>query len=427
MLLNRLRAFIAEMVSGLPVGAAACAALGLFGAALVTPLQPSLDADKVSAGRGERGPVEERIAVNLRRNENFSSLLRRFGLHSTLAHELWQQLYSVVDLRRMPRDQAFSVIVDRRDNNVRAVEFVLQDYLVRANVGLTGWSVEREELAHVTSIRNVRVRVADNFGKSAERAGLSPARIGELQNMFISEIDLLGELAAGDEVLLVAPQKQYLNGHVSQDPVAAVRVVHGGRLYDAFGFRDGDGPMRYYDTDGYALPRAFLAAPLKYDRISSRFDLARPDPASSVMRPHEAIDYQAAQGTPVFAVGSAKVEFAGWRPGYGLLVELKHAGGYSSTYAHLSRIADDVVEGRVINAGAIIGEVGQTGYATGPHLHFEFTHDGTKLDYLSIKIPSTEVLSGAKLTRFKQERLQWSAALNGVAVRVVQAPTMRWQ
>jgi murein DD-endopeptidase MepM/ murein hydrolase activator NlpD len=185
--------------------------------------------------------------------------------------------------------------------------------------------------------------------------------------------------------------------------------------------------MRYYDTDGYALPRPFLAAPLKYDRVSSTFDLARPDPSNGVMRPHEAIDYQAAQGTPVVAVGSATVEFSGWRPGYGLLVELKHASGYSSTYAHLSRIAHGVVEGRRISAGEIIGAVGQTGYATGPHLHFEFAHNGTKLDYLAIKIPSVEALAGAKLTRFKQEQSQWFAALSGAAVRLVQAPIARWQ
>ena len=86
------------------------------------------------------------------------------------------------------------------------------------------------------------------------------------------------------------------------------------------------GALQYYDADGHLLPRAFLAAPLKFDRISSTFDLARPDPVTGVLRPHEAIDFQAPQGTPVVAIGSATVEFAGWRPGYGLMVELKHAG-----------------------------------------------------------------------------------------------------
>ena len=126
-------------------------------------------------------------------------------------------------------------------------------------------------------------------------------------------------------------------------------------------------------------------------------------------------------------IGSATVEFAGWRPGYGLMVELRHAGGYTSSYAHLSRIAGGIEEGRRVNVGDTIGAVGQTGYATGPHLHFEFARDGEKLDYLSVKIPSTESLSGYKLSQFRREQAKWLSALRGSAVRIVQSPISSWQ
>jgi len=209
--------------------------------------------------------------------------------------------------------------------------------------------------------------------------------------------------------------------------MAAVGVVHCGRLFDAFGFNVGAGALQYYDADGHLLPRAFLAAPLKFDRISSTFDLARPDPVTGMLRPHEAIDFQAPQGTPVVAVGSATVEFVGWRPGYGLMVELKHAGGYTSSYAHLSHMAEGIAEGRRLNAGDNIGEVGQTGYATGPHLHFEFARNGEKLDFLSVKIPTPESLSGFRLAQFKREQAKWQSALHGSAVRIVQSPISSWQ
>ena len=155
--------------------------------------------------------------------------------------------------------------------------------------------------------------------------------------------------------------------------------------------------------------------------------MARPDPLTGVLRPHEAIDFQAPLGTPVIAIGPGTVEFAGWSPGYGWMVELKHAGGYASRYAHLSRIATGIQEGRRVNAGDVLGAVGQTGHATGPHLHFEFARDGAKLDYLSLKIPSTESLSGYKLAQFKREQAYWLAALRDSAVRIVQSPISSWQ
>jgi murein DD-endopeptidase MepM/ murein hydrolase activator NlpD len=287
--------------------------------------------------------------------------------------------------------------------------------------------VEKQELAHVAGSNSIRIRVTDSFARSAARAGVSAAQIAELQGIFSAEVDLSADLGLGDEVLLVLPEKKYLNGHAVRGPMAAVRVVHGGRMLDAFGFDGGAGALRYYDADGHLLPRAFLPAPLKFERISSTFDLARPDPVTGVLRPHAAIDYQALQGTPVVAIGPATVEFAGWKPGYGFMVDLKHAGGYTSSYAHLSRIAEGIQEGRRVNAGETIGAVGQTGHATGPHLHFEFARDGEKLDYLSVKIPSTESLSGYRLAQFKREQAKWQSALRGSAVRIVQSPISSWQ
>lgn len=427
MLPKQLRTFVADIFAGLPVGAAICAALVLIVLTFVPLSDPASDGKikfpRASLHRGS----QERVAGRLGRSESLQTLLHRFGLPPSSAQEVLRKIHAAVDLRRLPRDQAFSVVVDAQDRNVRAVEFVLQDHLVRVSDSLGGWSVEKQELAHVAGSNSIRVRVTDSFAQSAARAGVSMAQIALLQRIFSAEVDLSADLGAGDEVLLVAPEKQYLNGHAVRGPMAAVRVVHGGRLFDAFGFEVGTGAVQYYDADGHLLPRAFLAAPVKFDRISSTFDLARPDPLTGVLRPHEAIDYQAPQGTPVVAIGPATVEFAGWRAGYGLMVELKHAGGYRSSYAHLSRIAEGVEEGQRVNGGDTIGAVGQTGYATGPHLHFEFAREGEKLDYLSVKIPTAESLSGFRLAQFKREQAKWQSALRGSAVRIVQSPISSWQ
>lgn len=427
MLPKPLRSFVAEIFAGLPVGAALCAAALLLIFAFV-PMAQSLKSDrKFAIAQNDRRQLEDRIAVRLGRNETLQGLLNRFGLRPGSAQDLLQKLYSSVDFRRMPRDQAFSMIVDPVDRTVRAVEFVMQEYLVRASVGLAGWSVERQELANVSGVHQVRVRVTDNFSQSAARAGLTLAQVAELQRIFSAELDLLADLALGDEVLVLSPQRQYLDGKVAFEPMAAARVLRGGRMLDAFAFKSSDGTRQYYDADGHLLPRSFLAAPVKFDRISSTFDLARPDPASGVLRPHEAVDYQAAHGTPVVAIGSGVVEFVGSHAGYGLMVELKHAGGYGSSYAHLSRTAPGLEAGNRVNLGEVIGDVGQSGYATGPHLHFEFALDGEKLDFLSVKIPGPESLSGYQLIQFRREQVKWAAALHGSAVRVVQTPASPWQ
>jgi murein DD-endopeptidase MepM/ murein hydrolase activator NlpD len=109
------------------------------------------------------------------------------------------------------------------------------------------------------------------------------------------------------------------------------------------------------------------------------------------------------------------------------MVELKHAGGYTSSYSHLSRLAEGIEEGRRVNRGDAIGAVGQTGHATGPHLHFELARDGEKVDYLSVTIPSAASLSGYQLIQFRHEQAQWRAALRGSAVRVVQMTPSLWQ
>jgi murein DD-endopeptidase MepM/ murein hydrolase activator NlpD len=424
---KKLRNLFVEIFAGLPIGAAFCAALVLLALTLVPASDPSSSGENISSARSAAHVDEERIAVRLGRRESLHGLFYRIGLSPATVQELLRKMYSAVDLRKMPRDQTFNVIVDSEEKNVRAVEFVLQDHLVRVSDGIGGWSIEKQELAHVAGSTNISVRVTDNFAQSAARAGVSLAQVALLQRIFSAEVDLLTDLTAGDEVSVVLPEKQYLDGHVVQSPMAAARVVHGGRLFDAFGSNAGAGVVKYYDADGKLLPRAFLAAPLKFERISSTFDLARADPASGVLRPHEAIDFQAAHGTPVVAVGSGTVEFAGVRGGYGLMVEVKHPGGYTSIYAHLSAVADGIEERRRVNAGETLGAVGQTGHATGPHLHFEFARDGEKLDYLAMKLPSAESLSGYSLLQFKLEQAKWLSALRGSAVRIVQTPVSTWQ
>jgi murein DD-endopeptidase MepM/ murein hydrolase activator NlpD len=130
------------------------------------------------------------------------------------------------------------------------------------------------------------------------------------------------------------------------------------------------------------------------------------------MQPHLAIDYAAPAGTPVVAIGRGQVEFVGWRNGYGNMVDIVHSGGYMSRYAHFSRIADGIKKGRAVEAGDVVGYVGQTGHATGPHLHFEFLRGGEKINFLSLRLPQNDRLAGQDLERFKRLREERQALLH---------------
>ena len=165
-------------------------------------------------------------------------------------------------------------------------------------------------------------------------------------------------------------------------------------------FKDGDGKGAYFGLDGQSKQRAFLASPLEFSRVTSGFAM-RMHPIFNAWKQHNGVDYGAPTGTPVRTVGEGVVEFAGWQNGYGNVIHIQHGNERSTVYAHLSRI--DVAKGQRVEQGAVIGAVGQTGWATGPHLHYEVKINGAQQDPLLVAQSSEAVtISPAGLARFSQ-------------------------
>ena len=180
--------------------------------------------------------------------------------------------------------------------------------------------------------------------------------------------------------------------------VVAAEFVNKGRAHSAVWFKDDDGRGGYYDLNGQSKRRAFLASPMEFSRVTSGFAM-RMHPILNQWRAHKGVDYGAPSGTPVRAVAQGTVKFAGRQNGYGNVVEVEHGNGKSTLYAHLSRI--DVRQGQRIDQGVRVGAVGATGWATGPHLHFEFRIAGVHQDPLKIAKASTQaVLDSAARVQF---------------------------
>jgi murein DD-endopeptidase MepM/ murein hydrolase activator NlpD len=230
----------------------------------------------------------------------------------------------------------------------------------------------------------VHGEIESSLFRTLNELGESDALATQLAEVFRYDIDFAQELRTGDSFTVVV-DKVYRDGQFLRDgDILAAEFVNDGHVYRAVRYTTGDGTSDYYAPDGKSLRKAFLRAPLEFSRISSGFGL-RHHPILNRVRAHQGIDYAAPQGTPVRAAGDGRVRFRGVEGGYGNVIVLAHSGGIETLYGHLSRFAPGVGIGSRVHQGALIGYVGMTGLATGPHLHYEYRVNGVHRNPASIK------------------------------------------
>jgi murein DD-endopeptidase MepM/ murein hydrolase activator NlpD len=221
-------------------------------------------------------------------------------------------------------------------------------------------------------------------------------------DIFLWDFDFSTQTRPGDEFRMVFEKFFDKDGFVRYGRVLAAEYRASRKDFVAVWFEDGEGRGDYYTPDGNSVRRAFLKAPVKYSRISSRYTKARLHPILRVRRPHEGVDYAAPTGTPVWSIARGQVIFAGWSGGYGRLIKVKHTNGYVSFYGHLSRYARGLRVGQAVSQKQLIGFVGMSGLATGPHLDFRIQKNGRFFDPLSVKLDMGEPISARAFARFNQ-------------------------
>ena len=291
------------------------------------------------------------------------------------------------------------------DGSVRAMRF-------EAGAGIGAEPIElefdgdalRERAMPVeTSTRTVVLsgEVGDSLFASARKLGLGKAQLSQLTDeMFKYDIDFDSDLGAGDRFSVVVDQT-WKNGQLVQtSPVLAATFTIDGQQKSAFRHMR-NGKAEYFTPDGRSLKRAFIRMPIPYARLSSGFG-GRRHPVLGKMRMHKGVDYAAGTGTPIQAAGDARVEFVGWKGGYGRTVILNHGQGKTTLYAHMSRFGR-IKPGQRVEQGALIGYVGSTGMSTGPHLHYEFRVNGAHVNPLKMTLPPPAPLAGTALVAFKSE------------------------
>jgi murein DD-endopeptidase MepM/ murein hydrolase activator NlpD len=248
---------------------------------------------------------------------------------------------------------------------------------------------------------------------ATDNAGIPNNIAMQLTEIFASEIDFYRDLRQGDRFTVVYETFSNDNGkRAKTGRVLAVEFINKGKSHQAIYFKSSNGADGYYTPEGESLRKAFLLSPLAFSRVSSGFTNARFHPILKEWRAHRGIDYAAPTGTPVRATANGIISFSGSQKGYGNLVVLKHNGKYESAYGHLSRFASGMGKGKRISQGDVIGYVGSTGMATGPHLHYELRVDGVQRDPTKVVLPTAPPITKRDLSTFQKETHSLVARLN---------------
>lgn len=234
------------------------------------------------------------------------------------------------------------------------------------------------------------------------KAGMQAQQIMDMADVFAWDIDFGRELQPGNTFNAVF-EVPYADGQpVGSGKLLAARIMIGKSEHTAFLHKEG-GTRAYYDKNGNSLRKAFNRNPVDYVRITSGFTKARYHPVLHEMRAHKGVDYGAPIGTPVHATGDGKITMKGWGNGYGNMITIQHGATYSTVYGHLSRFASNIQAGSYVKQGEVIGYVGMTGLATGPHLHYEFRINGQHVDPLSVKLTEAIPIAAKEKPSFLKE------------------------
>jgi len=282
----------------------------------------------------------------------------------------------------------YSFEVDKEKKKVQKMHLGIDDIsfldITRDSEGF----VSRKVTLPVTiKTGSLYINITDNLSNAMPSTHKEYHKLAlKLSDIYAWDIDFSSDIRSGDSVKIIVEELWVGEVFKGYGEILAAEFMNNGTVYTAYKFKT-DGYVDYYDSKGKSLKKALLRSPLKFKYISSRFSKRRFHPKLRVYRPHLGVDYAAPTGTPVSSAGSGKVLFAGYKGQNGKMVRIKHRGGYITYYGHLSRIPKKIRKGVKVSQGDIIGYVGSTGLATGPHLDYRIKFNGRFVNPLKIKLP----------------------------------------
>ncbi len=361
------------------------------------------------------------IEYTVQRNDTLDQIFRSVGVDMAALAELRQrpEIRRALDIVRPGDIITFTHVDGALQSLNRQISNTLTLSVARSD---NGFAVNYVENPLETEIVGRSALITSSLFTAGQEAGMSAETIMTLANQIFGwDIDFALDLRQGDEFSVLYEQKFQDGEYVNDGRVLAAEFVNQGKMHRAVWFQSQDGEVQgYFTPEGKGMRKAFLRAPLDFTRVSSVFNPRRKHPISGVVRAHKGVDYAASTGTPIWAAGDGRIQFAGRKGGYGNVVTIDHGKGISTVYGHMSRFGKSARAGRTVKQGDIIGYVGMTGAATGPHLHYEYRVKGVHKNPSTIPMPRTEIPSGY-LAEFRRQseaefaKLQLTSGQGGIA------------
>jgi murein DD-endopeptidase MepM/ murein hydrolase activator NlpD len=355
------------------------------------------DSLKTSARNGDPGSLLHGIPVDtynvvtgrVRKNQFISTLLADYGVPWNNIEQLLRENRELFDARKVRTGNEYSVFITK-DTLSRADFFIYNhdpsvSYIFSLNDSL---KIHKYTAEIKKVLRYSSGTIKTSLWEAAVENNLHPNLSAELSEIYAWTIDFFG-LQVGDRFKVIYEEEYIGDKSIGTGTIHAALFEHGGASIYAIPFIQ-DSVQSYFDTTGASLRKAFLKAPLRFSRVSSRFTGARMHPILKIVRPHYGVDYAAPLGTPVLSIGDGRVTEAAYQSGSGRIVKIRHNSVYSTAYMHLSRFGEGIRGGVYVKQGQIIGYVGSSGLSTGPHLDFRFYRNGSPVDPLKVESPPVE-------------------------------------
>ena len=375
---------------------------------------PSVEAETTAPARDAYGVEAGLFSVShstVRRNQTLSDLLTPFNVASETIAQIASIARPLFDVRSIREGRPLVVYHD--DDSLRTARLVVYP---RDEVSYVVFDLRDTLEVRVgekpvrTATRTVNGTIDGSLYQSFVDQGVDPNVAIRLSEVYAWQIDFF-RLQKGDRYTVSFEERYVDVERVGTGRVLASHFEHAGRTFKAYLFDNGEA-QEYFDEEGNSLRKAFLAAPVEYSRISSRFSMKRFHPVQKRYKAHLGTDYAAPTGTPIQATGDGVIAEASYTSGNGRYVKVKHNGTYTTQYLHMSRIADGIRPGVSVRQGEVIGFVGSTGLATGPHVCYRFWKNGAQVDPLREEFPSVGPVPDSSRQAFTELKDLWTLHLD---------------
>lgn len=340
---------------------------------------------------------------SIQRSDTIANLANRLGITEASAHAFIRENRAAREISRQLRPGKVVTATTTAKGELLSLYFPLngKDAVLVVERQNDGFIAQERvlRLERQTVIKSGEIQ--SSLFEAADDANIPDAIATQLAEVFSGDIDFHRGLRKGDRFSLVYEVLTHRGQLIRTGRILSAEFINDQRQLNAYWFQTGEGKGGYYTAEGKSLRRPFLRSPLEFSRVTSGFARARLHPVLQTWRAHKGIDYGAPTGTRVRSVADGTVTYAGKKTGYGNIIVVRHQGNYSTAYGHLNGFASGLRTGTRVSQGETIGYVGQTGLATGPHLHYEFRVNDQQVDPLRLALPSTTPLEASQIGHFK--------------------------